>query len=184
MALDLTGMTIDDIRNLNTRTLSTAELKQVTNRLVSASNKRMRRLLGDEYGRQSRVAKEFLASGKEKAFSTKGLKTREQIKAEFESARSFLDPAKKSHTVRGFKKVIERAESKGVPRDMFLDSNFWSRYREFMQTNTKYDSFTALAIVAQQYAEDEDMFDELYEETTDEEEDYFEDIEGDFEDFF
>ena len=116
MAIDVKGMTIEDIRSLNTRGLSLSELRAVTTRLVSAANKRVRRLQADEYGRYSQTAQaaDFrAATGRGKLFQTKGLDTRAKVKAEFDRARAFLDPSKTSHTVKGWKQIVKKMEKAG-----------------------------------------------------------------------
>ena len=54
--LNVAGMTVEDIRQLDTRTLSDRALTQALNRLLLASNKRLRRLQADEYGKYSPTA--------------------------------------------------------------------------------------------------------------------------------
>lgn len=142
--LNVSGMSVEDIRQLDTRTLSDKALKQALNRLVSAGNKRLRRLSADEYGQYSPTAKQT------KAFSAKGLKTRGEIKAEYERVRSFLDPSKKSHTVRGWRNIVKKMKRKGVTDEQVKSPDFWSLYRQFLKEYVPhiYDSETLLMLLS------------------------------------
>ena len=141
--LNVGGMSIEDIRGLDTRTLSNRALKQALARLVSAGNKRLRRLQADQLGQYSPTAKT-------RAFSGQGLKTRGEIKAEYDRVRAFLDPAKKSHTVKGWKQITKRMEQKGVPKNQITNPNFWGLFRKFSaeMVPALYDSYTLLTLIA------------------------------------
>ena len=142
--MNVSGMSVEDIRQIDTRTLSDKALKQALNRLVSAGNKRLRRLKADEYGQHSPTAKQT------KAFSAKGLKTRGEIKAEYERVRSFLDPSKKSHTVKGWRKIVKKMKQKGVTDEQVKSPDFWSLYRQFLKEYVPhiYDSETLLMLLS------------------------------------
>ena len=197
MALDVKGMTIEDIRSLNTRGLSLSELRAVTTRLVSAANKRVRRMASDQYGRTSRVAADYAKAQAEgrKLFQTKGLDTRAKVKAEFDRARAFLDPSKKSHTIKGWKKVMEDVRDRmGVSMEALLDPDFWKMYRRF-ESDMVPGSYTSDSLIplmsvgwAKGHQEDEDMKAWLrgdYEEREGEEqEDTIGDIEEEFGDYY
>ncbi len=189
--MNLNGMSIEDIRGLNTRTLSDEELKAAANRLNSAANKRVRRMMADEYGRNN-PAFEKLEVKDGKAFSTKGLKTRAQIKAEFDRVRSFLDPSKTSHTVKGWRKIVTKMKKKGVTEEQLTSHEFWSMFRYFYNQyvpNT-YDSETLLQMVQAGDARGIDNYDDMKAwldgeyERDQEEEEYFEDLDGEFDDYF
>lgn len=191
--MDFKGMSIDDIRNLDTRKLSTKELKQATNRLVSASNKRVRRLLSDEYGQHSQTAQRAMDRGGQ-LFSTKGLDTRAKVKAEFDRARSFLDPAKTSHTVRGWRKTIKKMKEKGLSDEMIKSPDFWALFRKFKSEYVPafFDSYTFLQVFARAVSKGlnteeqiREFLNKAYEEMYGEdEEDYFSDAEDEFGDYF
>ena len=185
--LNVAGMSIEDIRQLDTRTLSDRALKQALNRLVSASNKRLRRLQADEYGKYSPTAQQT------RKFSAKDAKTRGDIKAEFERARSFLDPAKKSHTVKGWRKIVKKMKEKGVTDEEMKDPDFWGLYRQFLKEYVPhiYDSNTLLMLLSSAIARgltDEDeirnYLDGLYEEREANEKDDFGDFEDEFGDYY
>lgn len=190
-SLNVNGMSIEDIRQLNTRELSDAELKAAANRLNSAANKRVRRMMADEYGRNN-PAFEKLEVKDGKAFSTKGLKTRAQIKAEFDRVRSFLDPSKTSHTVKGWRKIVTKMKKKGVTEEQLTSHEFWAMFRYFYNQyvpNT-YDSDTLLRMVQAGDARGIDSYDKMKEwldgtyEEWQEQEGYFEDLDGEFDDYF
>lgn len=187
-------MSIDDIRNLDTRKLSTKELKQATNRLVSASNKRVRRLLSDEYGQHSQVAQKAKERGGQ-LFSTKGLDSRAKIKAEFDRARSFLDPAKTSHTVRGWRKTIKKMKEKGLSDAMIKSPDFWALFRKFKSEYVPqyFDSYLFLQMFSRAVASGlnteeqiREFLNKAYEEQMfgEDEEDYFAGAEDEFGDYF
>ena len=110
-------------------------MREATQRLADAANKRVRRLVGDELGRLSPTAQRALVeeTGETRnLFSTKGLTTRKQLKVEFDRLRNFLDPAKKTHTIKGWKTFVKTAEKKfGIPRETFTNEDFWATYRKF-----------------------------------------------------
>lgn len=184
--LNVAGMSVEDIRQLDTRTLSDRALKQALNRLVSAANKRLRRLRADEYGR-------FSPAAQTRNFSAKDLKTRGEIKAEFERARSFLDPSKKSHTVKGWRKVVKKMKEKGVTDEEIKSPNFWALYRKFLKEYVPavYDSETLLSLlssaIARGLTEENDIRDYLdgvYEEMQEDKEETFGDFEDEFGDYY
>lgn len=178
MAINVKGMTIEEIRALNTRSLSLSDLQAVTTRLVSAANKRVRRMEADKFGQASPVAtaSRKAASEGRKLFETKGLgpksndkeeikKARARIKAEFDRVRAFLDPSKKTHTVRGWRNTVkETAKKTGVSLDILTDPEFWKMYRRLENDEAAggYTSTTLIPIMADGYKEkgirdDEDM---------------------------
>ena len=87
---DVKGMSIQDIRGVNTRSLSTGELRQALTRMVSAANKRLNRMMKDPVGRNAPDVSRMQGA----KFSSKGLNTRAEVKAEFDRLRNFLDPTK------------------------------------------------------------------------------------------
>lgn len=191
MNLNVNGMSIEDIHQLNTRNLSDAELKAAANRLNSAANKRVRRMMADEYGRNN-PAFEKLEVKDGKAFSTKGLKTRAQIKAEFDRVRSFLDPSKTSHTVKGWRKIVTKMKKKGVTEEQLTSHEFWAMFRYFyeMYVPNTYDSETLLRMVQAGDARGIDNYDDMkawlngeYEERQ-QQENYFGDVDNAFNNYY
>lgn len=157
--LNVSGMSVEDIRQLDTRTLSDKALKQALNRLVSAGNKRLRRLSADEFGKNSPAVQ------RTKSFSARGLKTRGEIKAEYERVRSFLDPSKKSHTVRGWRQTVKQMEQRGIPKQLLSDPGFYSLYRDFEKkfVPNSYDSDTLFLLLSSMYGkyDTDEIFDKL-----------------------
>lgn len=108
--MNVKGLKITDILDIDLDTfnhLKESELRAITSRLVSASNKRIRRL--EKHNINSPA---YQSLGKEKTFSTKLPKStsRQQrvnrLRAEFSRARSFL--TSETSTIGGYKKFTER----------------------------------------------------------------------------
>ncbi len=123
--IDVTGLTVKDILNMSTRqinALDAKDLARVSSRLVSAANKRMRRL--EKAGIESPAYRNAQRGGG--AFSIKG-KDEVAIKNEFVRMKTFMEG--KTSTVRGakqaqkkmvdeFKKVGVEMEEENVDRVM------------------------------------------------------------------
>ena len=181
--LNVNGLSLEDIRLLNTRNLSNKALKQALNRLVSGANKRIRRLSKDPLGQYS-------PSAGVRKFSSRGLTTRNEIKAEFERARAFLDPSKKSHTLKGWRQISNKMMKKGVTKAQLSSGDFWSMFRRFYSRFVPllYDSDSLLSLVSglhQQGKSEDQIHDYLinrYEEEYEEADnlDEFEDVFGEF----
>lgn len=183
--LDVKGLSIEDIRELDTRSLSDRALKQALNRLSSAANKRLRRLQSDDIAQHA-------PSAQTKHFSAKGLDTRGKIKAEFDRARAFLDPSKKSHTVKGWKTITKKMEQRGVSRDNIVSPDFWSLFRSLYDkyVPSVYDSDTLLILVSSlvdnetPYSDIDEELQRVYEMDEAEQEEYFGDLEDEFGDYY
>lgn len=126
--MDVTGKSIDDILNEsmeNIVSLKNKDLRKIASRLVSASNKRLRRLESDKtkWGKLSPVY------NKEK-FSIKG-KTRNQVLREFKKMKGFMKA--ETSTLRGFKKYrdIVYAKVGFIPKRKY--KKFWRIYRKFAE---------------------------------------------------
>ena len=121
--IDVSGMTISDIMGMDIRDfnrLKESDLRAVTSRLVSASNKRIRRLES-----KSIKSPAYRSLGTDVRFSTKLPKgtTREQrvnrLRQEFSRARSFL--SSKTSTMAGYKEYISDIKteiSKSLGKDV------------------------------------------------------------------
>ena len=145
--LDVRGMSIEDIRTLNKNTLSTKALRQAYNRLASAGNKRLRRMLQDQVGKLAPRVEDI------KPFSSKGVSD-ENLSTEFDRVRNFLDPSKRSHTLTGWKQIVKETQKRlNVSRETVTDSEFWKLYRGFEDTETgkQYDSNNLIPMVANAY---------------------------------
>ena len=110
--IDVTGMSIHDIMNIDIETfnkLGEKDLRRITSRLVSASNKRIRALEKKELSTPA-----YRGLGTDVRFSTKlsGDMTASQrvnkIRQEFSRARNFL--SLKTSTISGYKAVIKETK--------------------------------------------------------------------------
>ena len=136
-SLDVTGMGIEDILNMDyddIATMGEVDLKKITNRLVSASNKRIRRLEARGLESLSRPLQ-----GKQEGFrfSIEG-KDRNQTLQTFGEAKNFLNSA--SSSVRGIGKISKEVMDKwGIDiedEDSPIDyKDAWKMYREFAERN-------------------------------------------------
>lgn len=108
------GLKITDILNIDLDTfnkLNESDLRHITSRLVSASNKRIRRL--EKHNINSSALQGL---GKEKVFSTKLPKNISkqqrvnQLRAEYSRARSFLNS--ETSTIGGYNKFVKRTRKR------------------------------------------------------------------------
>jgi hypothetical protein len=113
--IEVAGLTVENILNLDVNTLGEKDLRAVATRLVSASNKRVRRLAKTPGGKLSPAYARIEKRGR--MFSVKG-KDISGLRAEMAQMRSFM--RLKTSTVTGWKKV---------KRYMFL-SKFGARISE------------------------------------------------------
>lgn len=131
---DIIDMSWDDIGKL-----STQDLKQLTSRLVSASNKRIRRLEKTRLGTSSYAYQTVEERGRK--FSVRGM-NRNQTLMEFGKARHFLQS--KTSTVKGWKDVLESTEERITKtldtKDLKWSdktwSKFWKVYRRFEENHS------------------------------------------------
>lgn len=108
--MNLKGLTIEQIKQLTweeLNSLSRKELAQVTSRLVSASNKRIKRLEKTKRGTSSFAYQTVEQRGRK--FSVRG-KNVNQLKSEFKNARNFLNM--KTSTVKGWNKYRKEMETR------------------------------------------------------------------------
>ena len=112
--MNVKGLKITDILDIDLDTfnrLNEKELRAITSRLVSASNKRIRRL--QKHDINSPAIQQL---GKEKSFSTKLPKetSKQQrvnsLRGEFARARSFL--TSETSTIGGYKKFVKRTKER------------------------------------------------------------------------
>lgn len=139
--MNLKGLTIQDIMNLSWEQINTmgdVELKQITSRLVSASNKRIRRLEKTTRGKSSFAYQTVEDRGR--MFSVRG-KTTNQVRQEFKLAKNFLNM--KTSTVSGWKKYRKQTEDRMVGATggeslKWKDATwkkFWKVYRRFEEVH-------------------------------------------------
>ena len=121
--MNVKGLKITDIMDIDLdafNRLTESELRHLTSRLVSAGNKRIRRLKAKDINSPA-----LHGLGKEMAFSTKLPKgtSRQQrvnkLRAEFSRARSFL--TSETSTVSGYKAFAERTKER-IASELGMDS--------------------------------------------------------------
>ena len=122
--MNVKGLKITDILNIDLdafNKLTESELRALTSRLVSAGNKRIRRLQKHDINSPA-----IQSLGKEKKFSTKldkGTSKQQRVnklRAEFSRVRSFLNS--ETSTISGYKKFRQRTYERihketGIPKD-------------------------------------------------------------------
>lgn len=122
--MNVKGLSIKDIMNIDLNTfnkLTEKELRQITSRLVSAGNKRIRRLAEHEINSPA-----MQSLGNQKFFSIKlekniGKQQRvNKLRSEFARARNFL--TSETSTIKGYKEFTERTYERieketGISRD-------------------------------------------------------------------
>ena len=132
--IDVNHKSIQDILRMDLYSLNATDTRNLANRLVSASNKRLRYLERDKtgHGVSSPAYKMAMEKG---VFSVRG-KSRPQIMNEIKRMREFLNA--KSSTTRGWNRIRKNIESKiaksiGVSKKEIALSNeqyenVWSAY--------------------------------------------------------
>lgn len=131
----VSGMSVNDILNMDEKVfnrLNEKELRQVTGRLVSAGNKRIRNL--EKQSNRSPALRAIQRNGG--TFSTKG-KSFDKVKSEFARAREFL--RHETSTVKGWNKVRkETRETLKKENIEFTDNEwdaFWDAYDKLTELN-------------------------------------------------
>lgn len=141
--INVNGLSIDDIMNKDWNDLAKlnlADLKALTQRLVSASNKRLKRLESSNVGDYSSALQGRKKSGGR--FSTKG-KNINELRSEFRKAKTFLKS--KTSTITGTRKVINTMSKKitgsgldkvGGFKSERTYKRFWNLYHDLEQTQS------------------------------------------------
>lgn len=139
--MNVKGLKLDTILNMDweqLNSLSESEMKQITSRLVSASNKRIKRLEQTTMGTSSFAYQTIESRGRK--FSVRG-KNLNQVKQEFKLAKQFLQY--KTSTITGWNKYRTKMEQR-VSGETYGESQqwsiptwkkFWKVYRRFEETN-------------------------------------------------
>lgn len=124
-------MKIADILNIvDTKNISSKDLRKMTQQLQDAANKRVKRMMEDPIGRQSIVAskaQERIQRGQSGYFSMEGITSRAQLRNRFREIQKFLGPDRPGSSLKAFKKEYKKIQEKlgGNPT-----SDFWKAYRE------------------------------------------------------
>lgn len=129
MAINVKGLTIEDILDMDfndINKLNRKDLSAITSRLVSASNKRIKRF-------EERGEKPLAMRGIDKNFSVKGKNTN-QLRHEFAKMRNFLQFD--TSTSKGWNKFKQDVATRtGYEGDIEKSENFWDKYNEFKKNN-------------------------------------------------
>lgn len=139
--MNIKGLKITDIMNMSwdeLNSMNATDLKQVTSRLVSASNKRIKRLTETKRGKSSFAYQSVEERGRK--FSVRGMDTN-QLKSEFASAKHFLEM--KTSTLKGWNKYRTEMETRvgyateGESQNWSERtwSKYWKVYRRFEETH-------------------------------------------------
>ena len=131
---NLIDFTTAQFRNLNlsTRQKRTAvrnAFAQVTSRLVSTANKRIRQLGKTEIGRTSPAYISYMKHGK---LSVRG-KNYNQLRNLFKTTKQFLNY--KTSTIKGWEEVRQRVEQEVGEMTPWETKKFWKTYRELEETS-------------------------------------------------
>ena len=124
-------MKISDILNIvDTKNISSKDLRKMTQQLQDAANKRVKRMMEDPIGSQSIVAskaRERISRGQSGYFSMDGITSRAQLRNRFREIQKFLGPDRPGSSLKAFKKEYAKIKKKlgGDP-----SSDFWKAYRE------------------------------------------------------
>ena len=139
--MNIKGLKISDIMDLSwerLNNLTLKEMRQLTGRLVSASNKRIRRLSTAKRGTSSFAYQYIEERGK--TFSTRG-KDINQLRTEFKTAKQFL--SMKTSTIKGWNKYRKEMEQRtgyatsgeSVEWSDSTWKKYWKVYRRFSETH-------------------------------------------------
>lgn len=128
--IEVTGLTVENILNLDVNTLGEKDLRAVATRLVSAANKRIRRLAKTPGGKFSPAYARIEKQGR--MFSVKG-KDISGLRAEMAQMRSFM--RLKTSTVTGWKRVRKYMSARFGGRMSDAQMNqFWTVYRKLEES--------------------------------------------------
>ena len=128
--IEVAGLTVENILNLDVNTLGEKDLRAVATRLVSAANKRIRRLAKTSFGKFSPAYARIEKMGR--MFSVKG-KDISGLRAEMAQMRSFMKLM--TSTVKGWKKVLKYISERFGGRMSEAQMNeFWTVYRKLEES--------------------------------------------------
>lgn len=124
-------MKISDILNIvDTKNISSKDLRKMTQQLQDAANKRVKRMMEDPIGRLSLVAAKAeakIARGQSGYFTMANISSRAELRDRFRDLQKFLGPDRPGSSLKAFKKTYERIKQDlgGAPT-----ADFWKAYRE------------------------------------------------------
>lgn len=142
--IDISGLTIDDILKMNItdfRGVSTANVKSVTSRLVSAMNKRIKRLGQTELGRMSPTYKAFEKRGK---YSVRGL-TRESTFQVFQNLKeSFGKSTSLTEWKKEHKEILQKLHL-DFDGDIDTEKKFWDLYHDYAEEDKRVSNLKGIS---------------------------------------
>lgn len=136
---DVTGYSISDLMKMDISEiaqLNKSNISRITSRLVSAMNKRLKRLEKSEIGQLSQTYYWYKKKGS-KGYSVKGLSKKSTISL-FETLKERL--SKEQSTISGFKKyreqMYEKLGIKSFGKDIQTERKFWELYNKYAETQS------------------------------------------------
>lgn len=135
--INVQGLSIENILNMDLSGLKESDLRAVASRMVSASNKRLRRLQSNPTGKISPILNKYQSQ-----FSIKG-KNYNQVQHQVAQMREFLSA--KTSTLKGWKKVKKSVEKRvGGELNEQQYNKLWKVYNSTFKTRggemSQYDS--------------------------------------------
>lgn len=126
--------TSDILSIVSTRSITSKDLRKMTQQLQDIANKRVKRMMEDPIGRQSIVAaraQERIARGQSGYFTMTNVRNREQLVARFRQLQRFLGPDRPGSSLSAFRKEYKKITEMlgGAP-----DANFYKAYRALLET--------------------------------------------------
>lgn len=131
--MDVTGLTIEQILNMDWEDLNKLNRKdvaQITSRLVSTANKRIKRLAKAEYGKSSPAYISYEKRGR--LFSVRG-KDANQVRNELKNVSEFLKF--KTSTIKGWKDTRTDVEKRIGKMTKKQAKKFWNTYRKLQEVS-------------------------------------------------
>ena len=126
--------TSDILSIVSTRSITSKDLRKMTQQLQDIANKRVKRMMEDPIGSQSIVAaraQEKIAQGQSGYFSMTNVRNREQLVARFRQLQRFLGPDRPGSSLSSFKKEYKKLVER---LGRAPDETFWKAYRALLET--------------------------------------------------
>lgn len=126
------GLSTKDILKMDVYKLNKTSLRQVTNRLISARNKRLRRLYNEAPSSPSLRPHIKGVNKLLEQFSLKGAKTRNDVESVLKDVKQFMEA--KTSTIKGFKAFEKEVTDRlGEFEDDEEANEFWNLYKDWMK---------------------------------------------------
>lgn len=132
--IDIEKLSGEQIRQLSPqqlRSLTDSQMRRATQKLMNIANKRVARFRKSEVGQYSPIAYEAEDAERDgkKLFTLVGVHGRDKLWTQFDKMRTWLDPKKDTHTIKGwgqfFQKTVDR-----LGEEVAKDREFWDMYRK------------------------------------------------------